>query len=73
MEFEEDFKKLIDLIWTKNTDEELVNEVILFFQNEEMNIDFKVDLLMEVAMKMDIDYYKLKRDEYDKKYNNYNE
>lgn len=69
MDFEDDIKKLIDLIWTKNTDDEVIETVILFFQNEEINNGYKVDLLMKIADIMNSDYYAIKRDEFDKKYN----
>lgn len=66
MSFEKEIRVLSDLIWSDKTDDELVNEIVLYLQNPEINNGYKVELLMELACRSDSAYYKNKRLEFEK-------
>ncbi|WP_088293630.1 hypothetical protein [Bacillus mycoides] len=54
---EKDIKALIDLIFSNATDEEIVEEVIVFLQKDGISSGYKVDLLAELASKSNHNYF----------------
>ncbi|AWC29270.1 hypothetical protein [Bacillus cytotoxicus] len=62
-----DIKKLIELIWSDATDDEVVNEVISFLQSEDVNNGYKVDLLATLAERANHNYYVDKMREFDER------
>lgn len=54
---EKDIKKLIDLICSNSTDDEIIGEVIVFLQRDDLENGYKVDLLAELASKANHNYF----------------
>lgn len=54
---EEDIKKLIDLIFSHENDDEIIEEVILFLQRDDIETGYKVDLLAKLASSADYNYF----------------
>ncbi|KXI78514.1 hypothetical protein OCF13_14435 [Bacillus tropicus] len=62
-----DIKKLIELIWSDVTDDEVVSEVISFLQSDEINNGYKADLLAMLAERANHNYYVDKMREFDER------
>ncbi|MCU5197924.1 hypothetical protein OCE52_24315 [Bacillus mobilis] len=60
MDFENEIKKLIDMIWSDDTDDELINKIVLYLQDEEINNSYKVELLMKMASRSASHYFTMK-------------
>lgn len=54
---EKDIKKLIDLICSNATDDEIIGEVIAFLQRDDVEYGYKVDLLAKLASTADHNYF----------------
>jgi len=62
----DDVHNLIDLLWTNENDNEVVEKVISFLSNSDIENWYKVDLLMDLVKKYDYEYYSVKKAEYER-------
>lgn len=53
----EDIRKLIDVIFSKATDAEIVEEAIVFLQREDVETGYKVDVLAGLTSSFDYNYF----------------
>ncbi|HFJ9344244.1 TPA: hypothetical protein ACGW5N_005708 [Bacillus mobilis] len=63
----EDIKRLIELIWSDVTDDEVVSDVVSFLQSDDVNNGYKVDLLATLVERANHNYYVDKMREFDER------